>query len=98
MIVGFAAEYSKVRDIWDCTIPELQRSFPLIRTGGSAVIYLHSSLNCLLPEAKAKASMVKHAGAFFHNRTVKTLGSPILLWRIRHRKHMLNSRFLKNAL
>src|SRR6266702_2005980 len=66
--------------------------------GGSSVIDMYCSIHCSLPKAKAKASMMKHASAFFHNRTVKMLGSPILLWRIGHREFMLYPRFLQYVL
>src|SRR6266571_5464483 len=98
MVIGFAAKDFKIRNIWDCAIPELQWSSPLVRTSGSSVIDMYCSIHCSLPKAKAKASMMKHASAFFHNRTVKMLGSPILLWRIRHRKFMLYPRFLQDVL
>src|SRR6266702_4016428 len=98
MIIGFAAKDFKIRDIWDCAIPELERSSPFVRTRGSSIIDVNRSINCVLPKAKAKASMMKHASAFFHNCTVKMLGSPILLWRIGHCEFMLYPRFLQYVL
>src|SRR6266702_221674 len=95
MVVGFAAKDFKIGNVWDCAIPEFQRSSPFVRTSGSSVIDVNSSINCVLPETKAKACMMKHASAFFHNCTVKTLGSPILLWRIWHCEFMLYPRFLQ---
>src|SRR6266702_499039 len=98
MVIGFAAKNFKIRDIWDCAIPELKWSSPLVRTSGSSVVDMYCSIHCSLPETKAKACMMKHASAFFHNHTVKMLSSPILLWRIWHRESMLYPRFLQYVL
>src|SRR6266702_4980957 len=98
MIIGFAAKDFKIRDIWDCAIPELKRSSPLVRTSGSSIIDVYCSIHCSLPKTKGKASMMKHASAFFHNCTVKMLSSPILLWRIGHCKFMLYPCFLQYVL
>src|SRR6266571_8454902 len=65
---------------------------------GSSIVDMYCSIHCSLPKTKAKASMMKHACAFFHNCTVKMLGSPILLWRIGHHEFMLYPRFLQYVL
>src|SRR6266702_638277 len=65
---------------------------------GSSVVDMYCSIYCSLPKTKAKASMMKHACAFFHNCMVKTVGSPILLWRIGHREFMLYPHFLQYML
>src|SRR6266571_5632061 len=98
MVVGFAAKDFEIRNVWDCAIPELKRSSPFVRTSGSSTIDMNCSIHCSLPKTKAKACMMKHASAFFHNHTVKMLSSPILLWRIGHCEFMLYPRFLQYVL
>src|SRR6266702_1326365 len=98
MVIGFAAKDFKIRNVWDCAIPELQWSSPLIRTSGSSIVDMYCSIHCSLPKTKAKACMMKHASAFFHNRMVKMLVSLILLWKIGNRVFMLYPCFVQYVL
>src|SRR6266404_4753056 len=62
MHVGFAAKYTQICNVRNCTIiPDCIWSPPLQDTGGSVVIYVHCRFNYKFPKAVRQASSMLHS-------------------------------------